>query len=81
MKRKRKGNDEGKILEKEKGKGLKKRDMQHRFSRQCLDAKGEFHANVDLTGHLDHLRELNRFFSGVLQVLNREDLESRVVDL
>lgn len=55
--------------------------MQHCFSRQCLDAKGELHTNVDLTGHLDHLRELNRLFSGVLQVLNREDLESRVVDL
>lgn len=46
-----------------------------------LDAQSELHANIDLTGHLDDLGELDRLLGSALEVLNGEDLETRLVDL
>lgn len=46
-----------------------------------LDAEGELNTDVNLASHLDNLRELNRLLGSVLEVLNGEDLETRVVDL
>lgn len=46
-----------------------------------LDTEGKLDANVNLTGHLHNLGELDGLLSSRLQVLNREDLEAGVVDL
>lgn len=48
---------------------------------RSLDAQSELDTNIDLTGHLDDLGELNRLLGSVLEVLNGEDLQSRLVDL
>jgi hypothetical protein len=47
----------------------------------ALDAKVEFHADVDLSAHLDEFRELDGLFGRVLQVFDREDLEAGIVYL
>lgn len=46
-----------------------------------LDAQGELDTDVDLTGHLDDLGELDGLLSGVLEVLDGEDLKAGLVDL
>lgn len=53
----------------------------HSNSTRSLDTKGELHTDVNLTGHLDHLRELDRLLSGALEIFNGEDLEAGLVDL
>jgi hypothetical protein len=52
-----------------------------RSLRWSLDTESEFHTHVDVAGHLDHLRELHRLLGSALEVLNREDLETRLVEL
>mgnify|MGYP007076151788 FL=1 len=46
-----------------------------------LDAEGELNTDIDVAGHLDNLGELNRLLSGVLEVLDGEDLKAGLVDL
>jgi hypothetical protein len=46
-----------------------------------LDSKGELDTNIDLTGHLDNLGELDGLLGGVLEVLDGEDLQAGLVDL
>jgi hypothetical protein len=48
---------------------------------RSLNTKGELDTNVDITGHLDHLGELDRLLSRGLEVVNGEDLEAGVVEL
>lgn len=48
---------------------------------RSLDAQGELNADIDLTGHLDDLGELDRLLGGVLEVLHGEDLKTGLVDL
>jgi len=48
---------------------------------RSLDAQGELNADIDLTGHLDDLGELDRLLGGILEVLHGEDLKTRLVDL
>lgn len=46
-----------------------------------LDSKGELNADVDVTGHLDDLGELDGLLGGGLEVLDGEDLQAGLVDL
>ena len=46
-----------------------------------LDAEGELNTDIDVAGHLDNLGELDRLLSGVLEVLDGEDLKAGLVDL
>lgn len=46
-----------------------------------LDTKGEFYANIDVAGHFDDLAELDRLLGSLLEIINGEDLEARLVDL
>lgn len=46
-----------------------------------LDAEGELNTDVDLAGHLDDLGELDGLLSGVLEILDGEDLKAGLVDL
>jgi hypothetical protein len=46
-----------------------------------LDSEGELDADVDVTGHLDDLGELDGLLGGGLEVLDGEDLEAGLVDL
>jgi hypothetical protein len=46
-----------------------------------LDAEGELNTDVDLAGHLNDLGELDGLLSGVLEVLDGEDLKAGLVDL
>lgn len=46
-----------------------------------LDTQGELDTDINLTGHLDDLGELDRLLGGVLEVLDGEDLKTRLVDL
>jgi hypothetical protein len=48
---------------------------------RSLDAQGELNTDIDLTGHLDDLGELDRLLGGVLEVLDGEDLKTGLVDL
>lgn len=48
---------------------------------QSLDTKSKLNTHVDFTGHLYNFRELNRFLSGILKVLNGKDLQTRLVQL
>lgn len=59
----------------------KQKQKREKKEKKRLDTKSELNTHVNLTSHLDHLRELNRLLSCVLQVVNREDLEARLVDL
>lgn len=59
----------------------KKQKQKREKKKKRLDTKSELNTHVNLTSHLDHLGELNRLLSCVLQVVNREDLEARLVDL
>jgi hypothetical protein len=69
----------------------------HKVSQRYLDPKTELYSNVDISSYfllvnavsrksrqhtnLDQLRELYRFLSSILEVVDGEDLESRIVDL
>lgn len=64
-----------------KRKGKREREGQVNALSRRLNAEGELNTDVNLACHLDNLRELNRLLSSVLEVLNGEDLETRVVDL
>lgn len=46
-----------------------------------LDAQSELYTHINLTGHLDDLGELDRLLGSALEVLDGEDLETRLVDL
>lgn len=46
-----------------------------------LDTERELDADINVTRHFDDLTELDRLFGGRLQIVNREDLQSRLVDL
>lgn len=46
-----------------------------------LDTKGELDTHVNIAGHLDHLRELDRFLCSTLKVLDGEDPQAGVIDL
>jgi hypothetical protein len=46
-----------------------------------LDTKTEFHANINISSHLDNLGKVDSFLGCFLQVRDREDLEAGVVDL
>ena len=60
---------------------IKTKTEERKEKKKKLDTKSELNTHVNLTSHLDHLGELNRLLSCVLQVVNREDLEARLVDL
>lgn len=45
-----------------------------------LDTEGELDTDVDVTGHLNNLGELDRLLSSSLEVLDGEDLQARLVD-
>lgn len=47
----------------------------------ALDTKSELDADVDVAGHLDDLGELDGLLSGVLEILDGEDLKAGLVDL
>lgn len=64
-----------------KRKGKREREGQVNALSRRLNAEGELNTDVNLASHLDNLRELNRLLGSVLEVLNGEDLETRVVDL
>lgn len=49
--------------------------------KELLDSQGELDTDIDVTGHLDDLGELDRLLGGVLEVLHGEDLEAGLVDL
>ena len=46
-----------------------------------LNTKGEFNADINVSGHLDDLGELDGLLGGNLEILNGEDLEARFADL
>lgn len=46
-----------------------------------LNTKRELYAHVDITGHFDDFGELDRFFSGILQIFHGKDFEAGFVDL
>lgn len=46
-----------------------------------LNTKGEFNADINVSGHLDDLGELDGLLGGDLEILNGEDLEARFADL
>lgn len=48
---------------------------------KSLDTERELDSNIDVASQLDDLGELDRLLSGVLEILNGEDLKTRVVDL
>lgn len=45
-----------------------------------LDAEGKLDANVNVASELDNLGELDSLLGGVLEIVNGEDLEARLVD-
>jgi hypothetical protein len=46
-----------------------------------LNAQRKLDTDINIPGHLDHFGELNRFFSGTLQVFDTENLQTRLIDL
>lgn len=46
-----------------------------------LNTQSELDTNINITSQLDDLGELDRLLGGALQVLDAEDLETRVVNL
>lgn len=52
----------------------------HKCSILDLDTQSELNTDIDVTSHLHNLGELHRLLSGVLEVLNGEDLQARLVD-
>jgi hypothetical protein len=46
-----------------------------------LDTQSELNTNINVTRHLDDLGELDRLLSRTLEIINGEDLKTRVVDL
>ena len=49
--------------------------------RRRLNSQTELDTNIDITRLLDDLGELHRLVGGLLQVVDGEDLETRVADL
>lgn len=62
---------------KEEGQGCKKDEMVVRE----LNTKSEFNTNVNVSGHLDDLGELNGLLGRNLEILDRENLKARLADL
>lgn len=46
-----------------------------------LNTQIELHAHINITRHLHDLGEVNHFLGCFLQICDREDLETGVVDL
>jgi hypothetical protein len=60
---------------------------QHQYTAQHLPLKGhsntqiELHTDINIPRHLHDLGEIDRLLRRLLEVLDREDLQSGVVDL
>ena len=48
---------------------------------QLLDTERELNTDIDVAGDLDEFGELDGLLGGVLEVVDSEDLEARLVDL
>lgn len=56
-------------------------DRLHKTGWGCLNTQSELNTDINIASKLDDLGELDRLLGGALEVLDTEDLETRVINL